>query len=169
MHLALNIQTCICPELYVEVTGNIWLLSVLWLVRSWICQIVVFCKVQIGFLKMFSIKGGNETLESTFHLCLHFLTPGSSFGLCIWITHPTVPLPRSEVSVCVSGWCLEVVSHFPHCFSWIPPAGPARRISSECVIYGCLTDDGCAVSWWKWSTHPSYHLFAAWLWKQTCI
>lgn len=57
-----------------------------------------------------------------------------------------VPLPRSEVSVRVSGRCSEVVSHFSHCFSWNPPAGPARGISPECVIYGRLTDDGCAVS-----------------------
>lgn len=59
---------------------------------------------------------------------------------------PPVPLPRSEVSVCILGWRSEVVSHFSYCFSWIPPAGPARGISPECVVYGRLTDDGFAVS-----------------------
>lgn len=99
---------------------------------------------------MFSIKGergGNEALESVFHHCLLFLTPGSSFRLCSCITHPTSSAAsRSEVSVCVSGRRSEVVSHVSYCFSWIPPAGPARGISPECVIYGRLTDDGFAVS-----------------------
>lgn len=130
-------------------------------ISSWGVESLCFEERKSGCLEVSLKKRKMKTLEFIFSPRLLFVTARDTFELCCWITQVLPLLSSNEVSMHVSGQQAGVVSHFPYCFSWNPPAGQARGISPECVIYNLLRDDGFTVWLWKWSLHPSYHLLGS--------
>lgn len=154
-----------------EDIGNTWFLSTPWCIISRCVKSMYFKECKSGCPEVSWIRGKKWKYWSLFSTSVS----SSSllevhFELCCWIAHILpVLLSSNEVSVQVSGQCWEVVSHFSYCFSWISPAGQMRGISPECIIYSSLIDDGFTVSWWKWNTHPSYHLFGGCTLEKRCV